>query len=68
MVLCTDAVFFTVLVLVFGGLILFFSVRLLSVLRGHSFFSSPPQWPMTSDFKAFLYQILSITLFSYLNS
>mgnify|MGYP007091378552 CR=1 FL=1 len=45
-----------------------FSVRLLSVLRGHSFFSSPPQRPMTSDFKGFLSQILSITLFSYLNS
>ena len=25
----------------------------LSVLRGHWFFSSPPQWPMTSDFKGF---------------
>ena len=31
----------------------FFSVRLLSVLRGHSFFSSPPQRPMTSDFAGF---------------
>ena len=30
-------------------LISFFSVRHLSVLRGHSFFSSPPQRPMTSD-------------------
>jgi len=30
-----------------------FSVRLLSVLRGHSFFLSPPQRPMTSDFKGF---------------
>ena len=27
----------------------FFSVRLLSVLRGHSVFSSPPQWSMTSE-------------------
>ena len=45
----------------------FFSIRLLSALRGHSFFSSPPQRPMTSDFEGFLYQILSITLFSYLN-
>ena len=44
------------------------SVRLLSVLRGHSVFSSPPQQPMTSDFEGFLYKILSITLFSYLNS
>ena len=33
-----------------------------------SFFSSPPQRPMTSDFERFLYQSLSITLFSYLNS
>ena len=31
----------------------FFSVRLLSVLRGHSIFSSPPQQPMTSDFEGF---------------
>ena len=31
-------------------------------------FSSQPQRPMTSDFAGFLYQILSITLFSYLNS
>ena len=33
----------------------FFSVQLFS------FFSSPPQRPMTSDYKGFLYQILSIT-------
>ena len=31
----------------------FFSDRLLSVLRGHSVFSSPPQRPMTSDFEGF---------------
>ena len=31
------------------------------------FFSSPPQRPITSDFEGFLYQILSIILFSYLN-
>ena len=31
----------------------FFSVRLLSVMRGHSVFSSPPQRPMTSDFEGF---------------
>ena len=31
----------------------FFSVRLLSVLRGHSVFSSPPQRPMPSDFEGF---------------
>jgi len=31
----------------------FFSVRLLSVLRGHSVFSSPAQRPMTSDFERF---------------
>ena len=42
--------------------------RLLSVLRGHSFFSSTQQQPMTSDFEGFLYQIFSITLFPYLNS
>ena len=30
-----------------------FSVRLLSFLRGHSGFSSPPQRPMTSDFDGF---------------
>ena len=29
--------------------IFIFSVRLLSVLRGHSVFSSPPQRPMTSE-------------------
>ena len=40
-----------------------FSVRLLSVLRDHSFFSSPPQQPMTSDFQGFLSQILSIIFF-----
>ena len=40
----------------------------MSVLRGHSGFSSPPQRPMTPDFEGFLYQILSIALFSYLNS
>ena len=31
----------------------FLSVRLFSVLRGHSFFSSTPQRPMTSDFEGF---------------
>ena len=31
----------------------FFSVRLLSVLRGQLIFSSPPQRPMTSDFEGF---------------
>ena len=31
----------------------FFSVRHLSVLRGLSVFSSPPQRPMTSDFEGF---------------
>ena len=30
-----------------------FSVRLLSVLHGHSFFSSPPQRPVTCDFEGF---------------
>ena len=32
---------------------LFLTIRLLSVLRGHSVFSSPPQRPMTSDFEGF---------------
>ena len=41
--------------------IIIFPIRFLSVLRGHSVFSSPPQQPMTSDFEGFLYQILSIT-------
>ena len=45
-----------------------FSFRLLSVLRGHSVFSSPPQRSMTSDFEGFLFQILSDTFFIYLNS
>ena len=45
-----------------------FSVILLSVLCGHSVFPSPPQRPMTSNFEGFLYQILSIKLFSCLNS
>ena len=47
---------------------IFFSVLLLSVLRGHSVFSSPPQGPMTSDFEGFSYQIVSITFLSHLNS
>ena len=47
---------------------IFFSIWLLSVLRGHSVFSSPPQRPITSDYKGFLCQILSSTLFSDLNS
>ena len=48
--------------------LLFFIVRLLLVLCGHSFFSSPPQGPMTSDFEEFSYQILSITFLSHRNS
>ena len=40
-----------------------FNVRLLSVLRGHSVFSSPPQRPMTPDFEGFIYQILFIHCF-----
>ena len=43
----------------------FFSVRLLLVLRGHSVFSSPPQRPMSSHFEGFFYPV---HLFSYLNS
>ena len=34
-----------------------FSVRLLSVLRGHPCFSSPPQRPMTCDFYTSSYQL-----------
>ena len=34
-------------------LLIFLSVRLLSFLRGHWVFSSPPQRLMTSDFKGF---------------
>ena len=50
-------------------LLLFFNVRLVSVLRGHScFFPSPPQRPMTSNFEGFLFHIVSITFLSYLNS
>ena len=45
---------------------LFFSVRHLSDLRGHSGFFIPAT--TASDFEGFLYQIVSITLFSYLNS
>ena len=43
--------------------ILFFIVRLLSVLHGHSFFSSPPQRPMI-----FYPRFYPLHLFSYLNS
>ena len=48
-----------------------FSVRLLSVLCGHSVFPSPPQRPMNSDFKGFsipdfIHYIF--IYFSYLNS
>ena len=32
---------------------IFFIVQLLSVLRDHSVFSSPPQRPMTFDFEGF---------------
>ena len=34
-------------------LVFFLAFRLLSVLRGRSVFSSPPQRPMTSDFVGF---------------
>ena len=34
-------------------LIYFLASESLSVLRGHSIFSSPPHWPMTSDFEGF---------------
>ena len=44
-----------------------FSFWLLSVLHGHSVFSSPAQRPMTFDFEGFLFQMLSITFLSHLN-
>ena len=67
--LCAIWILFTyALLFTYVYFFILFSVRLLSVLRGHSVFSSPSQRPMTSDFEGFLYQILSITLFSYLNS
>ena len=52
----------------FTNIFLYFilSVRLLSVLRGHSFFSSPLQRPTTSDFEGFLYQILWPFLYCFL--
>ena len=47
----------------------FFSVRPLSVLRGHSVFSSPPQRPMTSEFEGFsIPDFIHYIYFSYLNS
>ena len=36
-----------------NNFLIFFSVRLLSVLHGHLVFSSPPQRPMISDFEGF---------------
>ena len=50
-------------------LFFYFSVRLFSVLRGHSVFSSPPQRPMTSDFEGFSNpDFIHYIYFSYLNS
>ena len=45
----------TLIIVVLGifFIYIYFSVRLLSVLCGHSVFSSPPQRPMTSDFEGF---------------
>jgi len=43
-----------------GSFFVYFSIRLLSLLRGHSFFLSPPQRPITSNFEGFLSQILYI--------
>ena len=49
--------------------IYFFSVGLLSVLRGHSLFSSPSQWRMTSDFEGIsIPDFIPLHLFSCLNS
>ena len=47
---------------------IFLSGRLLSVLCGHSGFSISATTANDLDFEGFLYQILSITYFSYLNS
>ena len=64
-----DVVIVVVVVVVVAiSLLLFFVFFVSSVLRGHSFFSSPPQGPMTSDFEGFSYQIVSITFLSHLNS
>ena len=47
----------------------FFNVRLLSVLCGHSVFSSSPQRPITSDFDGFFYpRFYPLHLFSYPSS
>ena len=47
----------------------FFSVRLFVSSLGHSFFSSTPQWPMTSDFEGFsIAYYIHYIYFSYLNS
>ena len=48
-----EHIYYLILILFLKKLFIFFSARLLSVLRGHSFFSSPPQRPMTSDFEGF---------------
>ena len=49
--------------------LLFFSVRLLSVLRRHLVFSSPLQRPMTSDFEGFsIPDFIHYICFFYLNS
>ena len=51
------------------GFLFFFSVRLLSVLRGHSVFSSPPQRPMTSDFEgSSIADFIHYIFFPYINS
>ena len=44
------------------------SVCVLLVLRGHSFFSSPSEWPMTSDLKDFYSRFYLLQFLSYLNS
>ena len=46
--------------------LIFFSIWLLSVLRGHSVVSSPPQRPMTSNFEGF--SIQDFIHYIYLNS
>ena len=65
-----DSVYVIKFMLLF--ILVFFCVFLafdfLSVLRGHSFFSSPPLRLMTSAFEGFLYRFYPLHLFSYLIS
>ena len=48
-------------------LFIFLAFDFLSVLRGHSVFSSPPQRPMTSDFNGFYPRSYPLHVFPILN-